>query len=67
MITYEVFNIKEVGLEVILSLYEDANWTNYLNDKSSLVAGLKASLLMVGAFDNNKLICFIMPTTEVMG
>lgn len=59
MITYKEMKTDEIDLESIFTLYQDANWTNYLKDKPSLIYGLKASLLIIGAFENEKLLGFI--------
>lgn len=59
MINYAIVNINNTAITNILALYKDANWTNYLKDKPSLINGLNASLLIIGAFENKKLVGFI--------
>lgn len=56
-ITYK--NIKEFNVEDIKTLYEDAGWTNYTNDLPKLMKAIEASLDVVSAWDEDKLVGLI--------
>lgn len=56
-ITYK--KIKQFNEEDIRQLYEDAGWTNYTNDLSKLLKAIEASLMVVTAWKNKKLVGLI--------
>lgn len=56
-ITYK--SINKFNEDDIKSLYEDAGWTSYTNDISKLIKAIEASLMVVTAWDNEKLIGLI--------
>lgn len=43
----------------IFTLYEDAGWTMYTKSFDNLINGFNKSLLVIGAFDDNKLVGLI--------
>ena len=45
--------------EDIITLYNDANWTAYTNDKQTLMNALKNSLCLITAWNNNQLVGLI--------
>lgn len=55
----ENINIKQIeniNIDEILSLYVDAGWTNYTNNLDMLANAYKNSLIILGAYDGNRLI-----------
>ena len=49
-------NFNEIDIK---KLYENAGWTNYTNDLPKLINAIKASLTVISAWDNEKLIGLI--------
>lgn len=49
----------ELNVEAIKHLYTINEWTNYTNNITSLINGIKQSLLCLGAYDNNQLVGLI--------
>jgi len=56
-ITYK--SIKEFNVEDIKGLYEDAGWTNYINDLPKLMNAIEGSLDVISAWDEDKLVGLI--------
>lgn len=56
-ITYK--NIKELNEGEVKKLYEDAGWTSYTNDLVKLKEALEASLMVISAWDEEKLVGLI--------
>ncbi|WP_032121194.1 GNAT family N-acetyltransferase [Clostridium amazonitimonense] len=56
-ITYKC--IKKFNNEDINMLYEDAGWTSYTTDLPKLMKAIEASLMVVSAWDDDKLIGLI--------
>lgn len=56
-ITYKNINVFRKG--DIKQLYEDAGWTNYTNDLSKLMKAIESSLMVISAWDDEKLIGLI--------
>ena len=48
--------IENINIDEILSLYVDASWTNYTNNLDMLANAYKNSLIILGAYDGNRLI-----------
>ena len=46
----------EFDMNEILSLYESVGWTNYTSKPTMLENAFKKSLLVLGAYDNDKLV-----------
>ncbi|MBU3209745.1 GNAT family N-acetyltransferase [Clostridium algidicarnis] len=51
--------VNEFNREDIKNLYEDAGWTSYTKDLSKLMGSIEASLMVISAWDNDKLIGLI--------
>lgn len=51
--------IKNLNEEDVKILYNDAGWAIYTNNLSKLMYGIEASLMVVSAWDNNKLVGLI--------
>lgn len=56
-ITYK--QINKFNEDEIKNLYEDAGWTSYTNDLTKLMKALEASLMVISAWDEEKLIGLI--------
>lgn len=54
MITYRSDN--QVDFHLILSLYENAKWTNYTSNAERLKKGIQKSLFLLTAWHNEKLV-----------
>lgn len=50
---------KEIDLEKILSLYNDAGWTSYTSVPETLIKGISLSLFVYTAWDQDNLIGLI--------
>jgi GNAT superfamily N-acetyltransferase len=57
MLEYREFNSKYI--ERIKEIYKAEGWNSYLQDDDKLVRAFDNSLYMIGAFEDDKLICFI--------
>lgn len=56
-ITYRhINNFKEIDIK---ELYENAGWTSYTKDLSKLMEAIKASIAVISAWDNEKLVGLI--------
>ncbi len=51
--------VNEFNQEDIKNLYEDAGWTSYTKDLSKLIGSIEASLMVISAWDKDKLIGLI--------
>lgn len=50
---------KQIHLEKVLSLYNDAGWTSYTNVPETLIKGISSSLFVYSAWDQDNLIGLI--------
>lgn len=57
MTEYRRLNMSDIGS--VKRLYEEADWTAYLNDDAKLNRAWEKSLFTLGAFDSGELIGFI--------
>lgn len=50
---------KEIDKDQVISLYEDAGWTSYTKDPEKLMKALYHSLMVISAWDNERLVGLI--------
>lgn len=59
MSTIRFLDEKDINLESIMDLYNDAGWTSYTKYPEKLLSGIQSSLYVYSAWDNNNLIGLI--------